>query len=102
MVATPGIAPALFELLIRAGAADALAPLVDGAVQLVDGGRRLKAPVVPAHGLATAVIRALDAAGVAVDDIQVHHPTLDDVFFTLTGRPASPDTADRSDELVEV
>jgi daunorubicin resistance ABC transporter ATP-binding subunit len=66
----------------------ALAPLVAGPVHAVDGGRRLRASVVPRHGLVTAVVRALDDAGVAVDDVEIHHPSLDDVFFTLTGHAA--------------
>jgi ABC-2 type transport system ATP-binding protein len=89
-------------------AVSALAPLVSGPVQVSDDGRRLKAAVVPRHGMATAVIRALDAAGAAVDDIEVHRPSLDDVFFTLTGRPTADDTAGDDDdepgepELMEV
>jgi ABC-2 type transport system ATP-binding protein len=58
------------------------------------------------HGIATAVIRALDEVGVAVDDIEVHRPSLDDVFFALTGKPAAPATptapADGAGELQEV
>jgi hypothetical protein len=38
-------------------------------------------------GLATTVVRALDAAGVTVDDVEVRQPSLDDVFFALTGHP---------------
>ena len=76
----------------HAAAVGALAPLVAGEVQVSDFGRRLSAPVVAASGMATAVIRALDAAGVAVDDIEVHRPSLDDVFFALTGRSAEPGT----------
>ena len=57
-------------------------------VQVMDGGKRLRAPVVPQHGLVTAVVRALDDAGVAVDDVEMHHPSLDDVFFALTGHAA--------------
>jgi ABC-2 type transport system ATP-binding protein len=92
----------------HAGAVAALAPLVCSTVQVSDDGRRLKAAVVPRQGMATAVIRALDAAGADVDDIEVHHPSLDDVFFTLTGRPATDaagsDTDDGDDEpeLMEV
>jgi hypothetical protein len=37
------------------------------------------------------VVRALDAAGLSVDDVEVHQPSLDDVFFALTGRPAESD-----------
>src|SRR3974390_2673331 len=38
-----------------------------------------------ATGVATSVVRALDAAGVTVDNIEVRQPSLDDVFFSLTG-----------------
>jgi ABC-2 type transport system ATP-binding protein len=65
--------------------ARALAPLVTGAVQLSPDGRRLHAPVDGGSGLATTAVRALDQAGVAVDDVQVRPPSLDDVFFALTG-----------------
>ena len=41
-------------------------------------------------GLATTAIRALDAQGIVVDDIEIRPPSLDDVFFALTGRPAEP------------
>jgi hypothetical protein len=45
--------------------------------------------------LATLVVRALDAAGIAVDDVELRQPSLDDVFFALTGH------APESDEGVE-
>jgi len=34
------------------------------------------------------VVRDLDAAGVALDDLAVRRPTLDDVFLSLTGHAA--------------
>jgi ABC-2 type transport system ATP-binding protein len=68
-------------------AAAALTPLVAGPVAVSDDGRRLSAGVRGAPGLATTVVRALDQAGIAVDDVAVHPPSLDDVFFALTGRP---------------
>ena len=44
------------------------------------------------------VVRALDAVGVAVDEVAVHRPSLDDVFFALTGqrprRPTRPTSAE--------
>ena len=41
------------------------------------------------------MVRALDDAGIAVDDVELRRPSLDDVFFALTGRPAEPtDTTD--------
>jgi ABC-2 type transport system ATP-binding protein len=33
-----------------------------------------------------ALLRDLDAAGVTLESVEVHRPTLDDVFLTLTGR----------------
>jgi daunorubicin resistance ABC transporter ATP-binding subunit len=83
-------------------AAAAFAPLASGAVQVMDGGKRLRAPIVPQHGLVTAVVRALDDAGVAVDDVEIHHPSLDDVFFVLTGHAAEAPAEHTADELVEV
>ena len=63
--------------------------------------RRRTAPIVPRPGVVTAVVRALDDAGVAVDDVEVHGRSPDDVSFTLTGRPsASADGA--TPELEEV
>jgi ABC-2 type transport system ATP-binding protein len=66
-------------------AVGAMAPLVAGRVHVSDDGRQLSAGVDAGSGLATAVVRALDAAGVLVDNIEVRQPSLDDVFFTLTG-----------------
>jgi ABC-2 type transport system ATP-binding protein len=63
----------------------ALQPYVDGTIQVTQDGRRLAAPVRSGSGLATTVVRALDAAGVEVDDVEVRQPSLDDVFFALTG-----------------
>jgi ABC-2 type transport system ATP-binding protein len=76
------------EVMLSAPHADAvrtLAPLVAGEVSVSDDGRRLSAGVDTTSGLATAVVRALDAAGVLVDNIEVRQPSLDDVFFSLTG-----------------
>jgi ABC-2 type transport system ATP-binding protein len=69
-------------------AAAAIEPLVAGLVHVSHDGRRLRAPVRSTNGFATTVVRALDAARVTVDDVDVHQPSLDDVFFALTGHPA--------------
>src|SRR5438874_4773655 len=83
-------------------AADALAAFVEGAVHASHDGRRLRAPVRTGAGLATQVVRALDDAGVTVDDVQVHQPSLDDVFFALTGHAVEPEDAAPLDALQEV
>jgi ABC-2 type transport system ATP-binding protein len=69
----------------NAHAASALEPLVTGRIQVGDDGRRLSAAVDSVPGLATSIVRALDGAGVLVDNIEVRQPSLDDVFFSLTG-----------------
>jgi daunorubicin resistance ABC transporter ATP-binding subunit len=69
----------------RPEAAGVIAPLVGGPVSVSADGLRLAAPVDSAPGLATALVRALDQAGVLADNIEVRQPSLDDVFFALTG-----------------
>ncbi len=63
-----------------------LVPFVSGSIQVSQDGRRLAASVPSASGLTTRIVRALDAAGIEVDDVAIHPPSLDDVFFILTGR----------------
>lgn len=89
-------------------ALDALRPLVEGPFQISENGRHLRAPVGSTAGLVTRVVRVLDAAGVDVEDVAVHQPSLDDVFMRLTG--AAPEAsvltaggqAARKPELQEV
>jgi hypothetical protein len=59
-----------------------------------EDGRHLSAGVDSSRGLATVVVRALDDAGVLVDNIEVRQPSLDDVFFTLTGGHIEEEGAD--------
>jgi ABC-type multidrug transport system ATPase subunit len=82
-------------------AAIALRPLTDGEVHVSHDGRRLRAPVRSGAGLATAVVRTLDQAGITVDDVEVHQPSLDDVFFALTGHATSEPTIVDDDESLE-
>jgi ABC-2 type transport system ATP-binding protein len=56
---------------------------------------------VPAKGGAqrlVQVVRDLDEAGIAIDDIGLRRPTLDDVFLTLTGHAAEKAQADADSE----
>ena len=69
-------------------AAAALRPFATGTVRPNEGSRLIEVSVTAADGLATEVVRALDAAGVKVNDIAVRGASLDDVFLTLTGHMA--------------
>jgi ABC-2 type transport system ATP-binding protein len=65
-------------------------PLVarDGEHTLDEQNRRI---TVPAHGgtrRLLELLRELDAAGIAIDDVGLRRPTLDDVFLSLTGHAA--------------
>jgi daunorubicin resistance ABC transporter ATP-binding subunit len=55
---------------------------------LNDGSGRLSLTVTSADGLTTTVVRALDEAGIAVNDVTIRRASLDDVFRTLTRRTA--------------
>jgi ABC-2 type transport system ATP-binding protein len=58
----------------------------------------IHAPVQPRHGVIPDAIRKLDSVGVAVDDIVLHRPTLDDVFIALTGHAAEDTTGAPEEE----
>jgi len=64
-----------------------------GEVDVDEHARRLTLPSSGGSSSLVRVIRELDAEQVAIDDIGLRRPTLDDVFLTLTGH-----TAEESDE----
>ncbi|MGO9780791.1 MAG: ATP-binding cassette domain-containing protein [Streptosporangiaceae bacterium] len=72
-------------------AVEAIGSLTAGPVGISEDGLRLSAGVDSVPGLATSVVRALDAAGVLVDNVEVRQPSLDDVFFSLTGGHLAPE-----------
>jgi ABC-2 type transport system ATP-binding protein len=57
-------------------------------------GRVVRAPVRQRHGLIPEIVRTLDDAGISIDDIAIHRPTLDDVFMSLTGHAAEETPAE--------
>jgi ABC-2 type transport system ATP-binding protein len=69
-------------------AISALKPFATGTIVLNEPDRLLEVPVSAGDGLATEVLRALDAMSVRVSDISVRSASLDDVFLTLTGHKA--------------
>ena len=78
----------------RDRAVEALTRLGCGAPEPSEAERQLTLPA-PEDGIGTieAAARALREAEIAVLDLGLRRPTLDDVFLTLTGAPASGDGA---------
>jgi ABC-2 type transport system ATP-binding protein len=73
-----------------------LAALADGPVTVEAHTRRLTAPVKGGAGVLIEALRRLDNEAIAVMDVALRRPTLDDVFLTLTGHVAAeepPETA---------
>ncbi len=56
--------------------------------------RRVSAPAAKGAESLIAVVRALDAASVAVEDIALRRPTLDEVFIRITGQTTEEAAAD--------
>ncbi|MBG0562094.1 ATP-binding cassette domain-containing protein [Actinoplanes aureus] len=86
------------ELVVRdAERLDGVAALVariTGATPDVDRDhRRVRVPVADRMAALTAVVRALQETGIAVVDVGIHRPTLDEAFLQLTGHPAEKEAS---------
>jgi daunorubicin resistance ABC transporter ATP-binding subunit len=75
----------------------AVKPFAAGGIQPDEDGRRLSVPVTAAEGLTTQVVRALDQAGVPVNDVTMQRASLDDVFLALTGHVTSDSDSENSE-----
>ncbi|MBI1351030.1 MAG: ATP-binding cassette domain-containing protein [Actinomycetales bacterium] len=71
------------------GAVSALTSVASGEATADD--LRVSAPVSGGSTVLVSAIRALDANGIEVSDLQLRRPTLDDVFLSLTGHVAEED-----------
>ena len=81
------------EVVVRkpddiAQAREVLAGQCGAEVTVDEHSRRLTAPTAGGTRSLVAVLRALDDAGIPLDDVGLRRPTLDDVFLTLTGHSA--------------
>jgi ABC-2 type transport system ATP-binding protein len=78
-------------------ARELLAPLGTTDPVVESHGRRLTVPITGGSPVLVEALRRLDDAGVAVQDVGLRRPTLDDVFLALTGhtaeQPAAPEEA---------
>jgi ABC-2 type transport system ATP-binding protein len=61
--------------------------------------RTVRVPVRRHSGVIAQAVRWLDDAGVAIDDITLRRPTLDDVFIALTGHAAEEEIAETTQEV---
>ncbi len=70
-----------------------LGPLFPERVTILEHGQRLRVPVENRVESLLVAARAIEDAGIPIDDLGVHRPSLDDVFLALTGRGAEADEA---------
>jgi ABC-2 type transport system ATP-binding protein len=73
-------------------ALDALAAIATAPPMIGEDLRTLSLAVDDERGAASRVVAQLHAVGIEVDEIAVHRPSLDDVFFHLTGHAAELDS----------
>jgi ABC-2 type transport system ATP-binding protein len=81
----------------RAGAL--LFPLGADAPRVDEPNRRVAVPVESGTDRLSEAVRALAMAGVAIDDVGLRRPTLDEVFLALTGRPATDEPPESAPAL---
>jgi ABC-2 type transport system ATP-binding protein len=79
VVRDPALIPAAVDLLARGA---------QGPPEVDQHTRRVTVPTSGGAAHLVEVVRDLDEAGVAIDDIGLRRPTLDDVFLALTGHAA--------------
>lgn len=64
-------------------------PYSSGEIQIDRERRHLAVPVTNGAQRLAAIVRDLDGAQIALSDLALRRPTLDDVFFSLTGHAVS-------------
>jgi ABC-2 type transport system ATP-binding protein len=79
VVSDPGLAREAAEVAQRAASPGAVA-------DPARTGERVVVPVARRRGVVGAVVRALDEAGIAVDDVVLRPTTLDEAYLRITGR----------------
>ena len=94
---------ARLETTIAAGAdlgaaARILEPFASGPITIDEPERIVVVPLQESSGLITKVSAALDAEGIAIDNVELRRPTLDDVFLQITGRAAEDGPPERPAE----
>jgi ABC-2 type transport system ATP-binding protein len=80
-------------------ARDVLARACVADVAVDEHTRKLTAPTDGGTAQLVTVIRALDDAGIPLDDVGLRRPTLDDVFLSLTGHVAEEAPAEAEEDV---
>lgn len=82
-------------------ASEVLARLAVGEVHYDERSHQILAPITGGSPVLTLALRELENSGIAVTDVGLRRPTLDDVFLTLTGHGSeesgSPDSTEGED-----
>src|SRR5947209_177707 len=79
-------------------AVKALADVAAGEVHIDKRTNHVTVPVLDGAAVLVEAVRLLDKARVKIDDLSIRRPSLDDVFFALTGRGAEDEIAEGNDE----
>ncbi len=74
-------------------AADLMGQVAAGEIRSEERPPTLNVPVAKGAASLTRALRILDDAGIALSDVQLRRPTLDDVFLQLTGHATEQETA---------
>jgi len=90
----------LVDRALIASAAAALRPLAVGDPTIDAAAGAIDVPVGARDGVLPEALRLLDAGGVAVRDLTLRRPSMDDVFLALTGQEAAAEAAPDTPELV--
>ncbi len=69
-----------------------------GEIRCDERARTMIAPITGGAPVLTQALRELDANNVALNDVGLRRPTLDEVFLTLTGHAAEADDAEREED----
>lgn len=75
-----------------------LTELSNDKLQVDAAGSRVNLPAREGTATLVDVVRRLDSAGIAIADLGLRKPTLDDVFLQLTGRKAEVETPGKVDD----
>jgi ABC-2 type transport system ATP-binding protein len=81
------------DATLLAQAADVIGRVAAAAASVDPDTRTITVEVADGAKALTPIVRELDLAGIAIDDLALRRPTLDEVFLHLTGQPGAADAA---------